>query len=47
MINGLRDSMLGSSDVPAYLCIGISTSFAILFTVIASYTFSKGYKIKS
>jgi len=47
MINGLRDAMLGSSDVSAYLCITISASFAILFTIIASYTFSKGYKIKS
>ena len=47
MINGLRDAMLGSSDVSAYLCITISISFAILFTVIASYAFSKGYKIKS
>ena len=47
MINGLRDAMLGSSDVSAHLCITISASFAILFTIIASYTFSKGYKIKS
>ena len=47
MINGLRDSMLGNNDSFSYLSLFISCFFAIFFTILASYFFSKGYKIKS
>ena len=49
MIQGLRDSMLGipNNESFSYLALGISCSFAIVFTIISSYLFSKGHKIKS
>ena len=47
MINGLRYSMLGVSEISIYFSITISIVFAFLFTAIASILFSKGYKIKS
>ncbi len=47
MINGLRYSMLGISEISIIFSIVISIIFAIVFTIIASVMFSKGYKIKS
>ena len=47
MIQGLRNSMISSEEPFQYLALIISLSFAILFTIISSYFFSKGYKIKS
>ena len=47
MINGLRDSILGYNDTFSILSLVISCSFAIIFTIVSSYFFSKGYKIKS
>ena len=47
MINGLRYSMLGISEIPIYFSISTSIFFALFFTTIASILFSKGYKIKS
>ena len=47
MINGLRYSMLGISEISIIFSIVISLCFAILFTTIASVMFSRGYKIKS
>ena len=47
MINGLRYSMLGISEISIIFSIIISLFFAILFTTIASVMFSRGYKIKS
>ncbi len=47
MINGLRYSMLGISEISIIFSIVISLFFAILFTTIASVMFSRGYKIKS
>ena len=47
MINGLRDSMIANNHPFSYLSLGISCSFAILFTIISSYLFTKGYKIKT
>ena len=47
MINGLRYSMIGVSEISIVFSIVISIIFAIIFTAIASIMFSKGYKIKS
>ena len=47
MINGLRYSMLGISEISITFSIIISLLFAIIFTIFASIMFSKGYKIKS
>ena len=47
MINGLRYSMLGISEISITFSIIISVVFAVLFTTIASVMFSRGYKIKS
>ena len=47
MINGLRYSMIGISEVSIIFSIVISIIFAIGFTIIASILFSRGYKIKS
>ena len=47
MINGLRYSTLNIGEhlnlISLFLCI----SFSCLFTIIASYLFKTGYKIKS
>ena len=47
MISGLRYSTLGieenSNLISLFLCFG----FSVLFTIIASYLFKSGYKIKS
>ena len=47
MINGLRYSMIGVSEISIIFSIVVSIIFAIIFTAIASIMFSKGYKIKS
>ena len=47
MINGLRYSMIGISEIPIMFSIIISIIFAIIFTIIASVMFSRGYRIKS
>ena len=47
MINGLRYSMIGVSEISIVFSIVVSIIFAIIFTTIASIMFSKGYKIKS
>ena len=46
MINGMRFSMLGVYDSSPYLSIFISGIFVILFSGIATFMFTKGYKIK-
>ena len=47
MIQGLRESMIASNHSFSYMPFIISLLFAIIFTIIASYLFSRGYKIKS
>ncbi len=47
MINGLRFSMIGISEMSVYVSIIISIIFAFIFFLIASILFSTGYKIKS
>ena len=47
MINGLRYATLGIADTSHQLSLGISIIFAILFSILASYIFSKGYRIKT
>ena len=47
MINGLRYSMIGVSEISIIFSVIVSIIFAIIFTAIASIMFSKGYKIKS
>ena len=47
MINGLRYATLGIADTSHELSLGISIIFALLFSSLASYMFSKGYRIKT
>ena len=47
MINGLRYATLGIADTSHTLSLGISVVFAIVFSTLASYMFSKGYGIKT
>jgi len=47
MINGLRYATLGISDTSHELSLGISVLFAMFFSILASYLFTKGYRIKS
>jgi len=47
MINGLRYATLGISDTSHELSLGISILFALFFSTLASYLFTKGYRIKS
>jgi ABC-2 type transport system permease protein len=47
MINGLRFATLGIADTSHELSMGISVLFAIFFSSLASYLFSKGYRIKT
>ena len=47
MINGLRYATLGIADTSHELSLGISVLFAIFFSTLASYMFSKGYRIKT
>ena len=47
MINGLQYATLGIADTSHELSLGISIIFAIFFSILASYMFSKGYRIKT
>ena len=47
MINGLRFATLGIADTSHELSLGVSVLFAIFFSTLASYMFSKGYRIKT
>jgi ABC-2 type transport system permease protein len=47
MINGLRYATLGVGDTAPSLSLIISISFAVIFSLIASLMFSKGYRIKT
>ena len=47
MINGLRYATIGIADTSHELSLGISITFSIFFSILASYMFSKGYRIKS
>ena len=47
MINGLRYATLGIADTSHELSLGVSILFAIFFSTLASYLFSKGYRIKT
>ena len=47
MINGLRYATLGIADTSHELSLGISLLFSIFFSLLASYLFSKGYRIKT
>ena len=47
MINGLRFATLGIADTSHELSLGISILCAIFFSTLASYMFSKGYRIKT
>ncbi len=47
MINGLRYATMGIADTSHELSLGISIIFSIFFSILASYLFSKGYRIKS
>ena len=47
MINGLRYATLGIADTSHVLSLGISIIFSIFFSILASYMFSKGYRIKT
>jgi ABC-2 type transport system permease protein len=47
MINGLRYATLGIAETSHELSLGISITFAIIFSTLASLMFSKGYRIKT
>ena len=47
MINGLRFATLGVSDTSHELSLGISILFALFFSILSSYLFTKGYRIKT
>ncbi len=47
MINGLRFSMIGVSEIPIIFSVLVSIIFSLLFICVASIMFSKGYRIKS
>ena len=47
MINGIRLATLGIADTSHQLSMGISLIFALIFSILASYLFSKGYRIKT
>ena len=47
MISGLRYSTLGIEENSNLISLILCTIFSILFTIVASYMFKKGYKIKS
>jgi len=47
MINGLRYATLGISDTSHELSLGISVLFALFFSSLASFLFTKGYRIKT
>ncbi len=47
MINGMRYATLGIYDTSPLLSLLISVAIAVIFTITASFMFSKGYKIKT
>ena len=47
MINGLRFATLGIADTSHELSLSISIIFAVFFSTLAAYMFSKGYRIKT
>ena len=47
MINGLRYATIGITDTSHELSLSISIIFAIFFSILASFMFSKGYRIKT
>ena len=47
MISGLRYSTLSIEEISNVTSLIICLSFSTLFTIIASYLFKTGYKIKS
>ena len=47
MINGIRLATLGIADTSHQLSMGVSLIFALIFSLLASYLFSKGYRIKT
>ena len=47
MINGLRYATLGIADTSHELSLGISILFAFFFSILASFLFTKGYRIKT
>ncbi len=46
MINGLRSATLGVWDTSPLLSLGISIGFAAVFTSVAVFVFTKGYRLK-
>ena len=47
MISGLRYSTLAIQENPNIISLILCIAFASIFTIISSYLFKKGYKIKS
>jgi len=47
MISGLRYSTLGIEENPNIISLFLCFGFSLLFTILASYLFKIGYKIKS
>ncbi len=47
MISGLRYSTLAIQENPNIISLILCIAFALIFTIISSYLFKKGYKIKS
>ena len=47
MINGIRLATLGIADTTHLYSMGVSLVFALIFSILASYLFSKGYRIKT
>jgi len=47
MISGLRYSTLSIEEISNVTSLIICISFSTIFTIIASYLFKKGYKVKS
>ena len=47
MINGMRSATIGIGESSQFLSLTLSLVFTITFSMIASYMFTKGYKIKS
>jgi len=47
MINGMRHAAIGIGNSSSILSLTLTFLFTIIFSFIASYMFTKGYKIKS
>jgi ABC-2 type transport system permease protein len=46
MVNAMRYGFLGSSDVSAVLCFGITAAFALAMLAWAQWLFTTGHKLK-